>query len=139
MEILYIQLSDVAYISISQKLTHDWFCAPGSHIKYIFYVSAVVLRGGPTRLILLSVPGVPGAHELTRVPCVSVDGRQHLITADTSTHALSCCQSLTGIESRAFDLNLIVTYTRSQGMLKPAGFLSLTSMQDSSRAYQSLL
>lgn len=39
-----------------------------------------------TCLILLSVPCVPGAHKLTRVFRVSVNGRQDVFTKDTHTH-----------------------------------------------------
>lgn len=38
--------------------------------------------GAPTSLVLFSIPGVPGAHQLTGVELISVDGGQHIPTAD---------------------------------------------------------
>ena len=39
-----------------------------------------------TCLVLLAVPGVPGAHQLTGVVGVSVDGRKDIFTEDAHTH-----------------------------------------------------
>ena len=44
------------------------------------------LAAALTCLILLSVPGVPGAHKLTGVFRVSVNGRQHVRTMGAHTH-----------------------------------------------------
>lgn len=35
----------------------------------------------PTSLVLFSIPGIPGAHQLTRVVLISMDGRQNILTA----------------------------------------------------------
>lgn len=34
----------------------------------------------PTSLVLFSIPGIPGAHQLTRVVLISMDGRQNVLT-----------------------------------------------------------
>ncbi len=40
MEILFIQLSDDAYILIYSIEPYDWFCGPGSHI--IIYIIIII-------------------------------------------------------------------------------------------------
>ncbi len=41
MEILFIQLSDDAYIYISKIDIYDWFCAPGSQMTSITVVHRI--------------------------------------------------------------------------------------------------
>lgn len=52
----------------------------------------------PTGLVLLSIPGVPGAHQLTGVVLISVDRGQNLLTERAtaqSTHVrLNKCSSM---------------------------------------------
>ena len=40
----------------------------------------------PTSLVLFSIPGVPGAHQLTGVVLISVDGGQNLLTVRNKKH-----------------------------------------------------
>lgn len=58
---------------------------------YHIHICMVTLTRALTCLILLSVPCVPGAHKLTRVFRVSMNGRQDVLTKDTHKDLQNLC------------------------------------------------
>lgn len=53
-------------------------CADRSAV--IPQMSVCVDISNPTSLVLFSIPGIPGSHQLTGVVLISVDGGQHILT-----------------------------------------------------------
>lgn len=41
-----------------------------------------------TSLVLFSIPGIPGAHQLTGVVLIGMDGGQHVLTATEEKHRI---------------------------------------------------
>lgn len=53
-----------------------------SHCRCLFYVYI----SNPTSLVLFSIPGIPGAHQLTGVVLISMDGGQNILTVMNEKH-----------------------------------------------------
>lgn len=63
---------------MSVTLQYDINCE--AHRPVILQLSVSDDINNPTSLVLFSIPGIPGAHQLTRVVLISMDGGQNFLT-----------------------------------------------------------
>lgn len=73
-----------------------------SHCRCLFYVYI----SNPTSLVLFSIPGIPGAHQLTGVVLISMDGGQNILTVMNETHQDQPNKLKSLVDIRAFNAKL---------------------------------
>ncbi len=63
----------------------------------------------PTSLVLFSIPGIPGAHQLTGVVLISMDGGQNILAATEDKHQTEPNELKYSVRTAAFDSSTIFT------------------------------
>ncbi len=56
------------------------------HCRCVCVCVCVLMLINPTSLVLFSIPGIPGAHQLTGVVLISMDGGQNILTVTNEKH-----------------------------------------------------